>query len=47
MNRDVVIKNIDALEKVKDNQDLIGLLKTIEPVFKDWVNEEDNIYDSL
>ncbi len=35
------------LEKVKDNQELIGLLKTIEPVFEDWVNEEDNIYDSL
>ncbi len=35
------------LAKVKDNQELIGLLKTIEPVFEDWVNEEDNIYDSL
>jgi len=35
------------LTKVKDNQELIGLLKTIEPVFEDWVNEEDNIYDSL
>ena len=35
------------LEKVKDNQELIGLLKTIEPVFEDWVNEEDSIYDSL
>jgi len=35
------------LEKVKDNQELIGLLKTIEPVFEDWVNEEDNVYDSL
>lgn len=35
------------LTKVKDNQEIIGLLKTIEPVFEDWVNEEDNIYDSL
>lgn len=35
------------LAKAKDNQELIGLLKTIEPVFEDWVNEEDNIYDSL
>ena len=35
------------LAKVKDNQELVGLLKTIEPVFEDWVNEEDNIYDSL
>ena len=35
------------LEKVKDNQELIGLLNTIEPVFEDWVNEEDSIYDSL
>ncbi len=30
------------LAKVKDNQELIGLLKTIEPVFEDWDNEEDN-----
>ncbi len=35
------------LEKIKDNQELIGILKTIEPVFQDWVNEEDSIYDSL
>ncbi len=35
------------LAKVKDNQEIIGLLKTIEPVFEDWVNEENNIYDSL
>ena len=35
------------LGKVKDNQELIGLLNTIEPVFEDWVNEEDSIYDSL
>jgi len=35
------------LEKVKDNQELIGILKTIEPVFEDWVNEEDSIYDNL
>ncbi len=35
------------LEKIKDNQELIGMLKTIEPVFQDWVNEEDSIYDSL
>jgi beta-galactosidase/beta-glucuronidase len=35
------------LERVKDNQELIGILKTIEPVFEDWVNEEDSIYDSL
>jgi hypothetical protein len=33
--------------KLKDNQELIGILKTIEPVFQDWVNEEDSIYDSL
>jgi hypothetical protein len=35
------------LERVKDNQELVGILKTIEPVFEDWVNEEDSIYDSL
>lgn len=35
------------LEKIKDNQELIGILKTIEPVFQDWVNEEDSVYDSL
>ncbi len=35
------------LEKIKDNQELIGILNTIEPVFEDWVNEEDSIYDSL
>ena len=35
------------LEKVQDNQELIGILKTIEPVFQDWANEEDSIYDSL
>ncbi len=35
------------LEKVKDNQELIGILKTIEPVFEDWINEEDSIYDRL
>jgi Trp operon repressor len=34
-------------DRVKDNQELIGILKTIEPVFEDWVNEEDSIYDSL
>jgi len=31
------------LGKVKDSQELIGILKTIEPVFEDWVNEEDSI----
>ncbi len=35
------------LDKMSDNQDLIGMLKTIEPVFEDWLNEEDSIYDSL
>jgi hypothetical protein len=35
------------LARVKDNQELIGILKTIEPVFEDWVNEEDSIYDNL
>lgn len=35
------------LEKIKDNAELIGMLKTVEPVFEDWVNEEDSIYDSL
>lgn len=35
------------LEKIKDNQELIGILNTIEPVFEDWFNEEDNVYDSL
>jgi RNA binding exosome subunit len=35
------------LEKIKDNQELIGILSAIEPVFEDWVNEEDNVYDCL
>ena len=35
------------LDKIKDNAELIGMLKTVEPVFEDWVNEEDSIYDSL
>jgi len=35
------------LEKIKDNQELIGMLKASEPVFEDWVNEEDSIYNSL
>ncbi len=35
------------LEKIIDNQELIGILNTIEPVFEDWVNEEDSVYDSL
>ena len=44
MNNDDIIR---LLEKLKDNMELLELLKIIEPVFEDWDNEEDSIYDRL
>ena len=35
------------MSEIEDNLELIGILITIEPVFEDWFNEEDSIYDSL
>lgn len=44
MNNDEIMQ---LLEKLKDNMELFGLLKITEPVFEDWDNEEDSIYDHL
>lgn len=33
-------------EKIND-ADIMATLKMIEPVFRDWDNEEDSIYDNL
>ena len=44
MNNDEIMQ---LLEKLKDNIELFGLLKITEPVFEDWDNEEDCIYDHL
>ena len=37
----------ELMEKIKDNKELTGILKLIEPVFEDWDNEEDQVYDNL
>ncbi len=44
MNNDEIMQ---LLEKLKENMELFGLLKITEPVFEDWDNEEDSIYDHL
>ena len=44
MNNDEVMQ---LLEKLKDNMELVELLKITKPVFEDWDNEEDSIYDHL
>jgi len=38
---------IQLLEKLKDNMELFEMLKIAEPLYKDWDNEEDSIYDNL
>jgi hypothetical protein len=35
------------MSEIEDNLELIGILITIEPVFEDWLNEVDSIYDGL
>jgi len=44
MNKDEIMQ---LLEKLKDNMEFFGLFKITEPVFEDWDNEEDSIYDHL
>jgi len=44
MNNDEIMQ---LLEKLKDNMELFELLKITKPVFEDWDNEEDSIYDHL
>lgn len=44
MNKDEIIQ---LLEKMTDDAELMGMLKTIEPTFNDWLNEEDSVYDNL
>lgn len=33
--------------KMADRFELLGWLKAIEPVFSDWDNEEDAVYDEI
>jgi len=34
-------------EIIKDNEELMSMLKVSESTFDDWLNEEDSIYDTL
>ena len=34
-------------EKIKDNEELMSMLRASESTFSDWLNEEDSVYDSL
>lgn len=44
MNNDEIMQ---LLEKLKDKMEVYGMLKVVEPVFSDWDNEEDSVYDNL
>lgn len=37
----------ELLNKMADRIELLGWLKLAEPVFSDWENEEDAVYDQL
>jgi uncharacterized protein YuzE len=32
---------------IDDQNELISMLRSAEPAFNDWLNEEDQVYDSL
>lgn len=37
----------ELLNKMADRIELLGWLKLAEPIFSDWENEEDAVYDQL
>lgn len=54
--RELIIKLFESMstsdlkllfEMIKDNEELISMLKVSESTFDDWLNEEDSIYDTL
>lgn len=38
---------IELVEKIRSDKEVLELLKTIAPVFSDWDNDEDSVYDNL
>ena len=54
--RELIIKLLESMsnsdlkllfEIIKDNEELMSMLKVSESTFDDWLNEEDSIYDTL
>ncbi|HHU31505.1 MAG: hypothetical protein ACOX1Y_12765 [Zhaonellaceae bacterium] len=38
---------IELLGRIRNENEVLEILKVIEPVFLDWNNSEDSIYDNL
>lgn len=37
----------ELIEEIQNELEILGVLKTIEPAFEEWDNDDDSIYDTL